>query len=570
MDKALMMVASVQDFIGRFSPVQRVLLGTSLILVTSLPTLMRAAANLPRYRTVASGVQNEAELTKLVHELEKQDIDVQVAEDGKSLLVPEAKAASALRALRKSQIHADDPTLEFKDMVESQGPFYMNPELQRLQRLRCLEGEVAKTIMFYDVVEFARVHISKPKPGLYRSQEKPVTASIFLELHPDKKLRPKQVRAILELTANAVEGLKPENITLCDSWGTRYSDAPADVMEETPETPATPEEQKGRVTEITRTTEALLLTKVDATLTRLFGENCFTSSLNVALAPRSAFPKVKTQARSRSLIATNQRAPTYQLASIAGAFPGTLPMISALSDSDPIEIRTSASTEMELEPDSGPGGGPLRISRLSLSVLIDSLALPQRSLDAALRENVEQHLKSAVGYCPSRGDQFMLMAVPFLAPKTPSRSVTPPTGFWKFASDNLYLFWGVQLAFLMTVMVVIVRNSRHQGASSDDGMDLVPLGRFKDNSFSMGGLESLQSRIARLSDDELRERLAMMDRGLVSQAVRLLEDRERERVLVALDESVRKQVMGLMSGPIPLKQMERSLAKLARSLEEAE
>jgi len=96
--------------------------------------------------------------------------------------------------------------------------------VENLNYRRALEAELARTIVRFQEVSQARVHLVIPKPSLYWEKEKKPTASVWVKLRNGASLQRGQVRAIVHLVAGAVEGLKPQNITVVDSYGEILTD----------------------------------------------------------------------------------------------------------------------------------------------------------------------------------------------------------------------------------------------------------------------------------------------------------------------------------------------------------
>ncbi|HOT28280.1 MAG TPA: flagellar basal-body MS-ring/collar protein FliF [Candidatus Ozemobacteraceae bacterium] len=86
-----------------------------------------------------------------------------------------------------------------------------------LNFVRGLQDELESSLMRYDAVESAEVHITKPKKEVFKEDQKEPTAAVFLKLRPNKDLDRDKVRAIREWLSSAVEGLKPENIRITDT-----------------------------------------------------------------------------------------------------------------------------------------------------------------------------------------------------------------------------------------------------------------------------------------------------------------------------------------------------------------
>ncbi|MFN2527237.1 MAG: flagellar basal-body MS-ring/collar protein FliF [Candidatus Baltobacteraceae bacterium] len=97
--------------------------------------------------------------------------------------------------------------------------FGMTEFQEKIAKTRATEGELQRTINNLDPVEAARVHIAAPDTGLYSSTQQPTTASIAIKTKAGQSLSPQEVRGITMLVANAVAGLKPENVTIVNQDG---------------------------------------------------------------------------------------------------------------------------------------------------------------------------------------------------------------------------------------------------------------------------------------------------------------------------------------------------------------
>ena len=95
---------------------------------------------------------------------------------------------------------------------------------RRINYLRALQGELARTIASIEGIEDARVLLVLPKKELFIEEEKLVTCSIKLKMAPYSTLEKNQVKGIVNLVSYAVEDLKPENVTLIDNRGNILSE----------------------------------------------------------------------------------------------------------------------------------------------------------------------------------------------------------------------------------------------------------------------------------------------------------------------------------------------------------
>ena len=90
---------------------------------------------------------------------------------------------------------------------------------QQINRLRAIQGELSRTIMSIDGINSARVHIVLPKQSVFVQEQKEPTASVYIKSKRGSSLEEKQIRGIQHLVSRAVEGLKPNNISIIDQEG---------------------------------------------------------------------------------------------------------------------------------------------------------------------------------------------------------------------------------------------------------------------------------------------------------------------------------------------------------------
>jgi flagellar M-ring protein FliF len=83
---------------------------------------------------------------------------------------------------------------------------------------RALQGELSRSINSLDEVMASRVHLVLPRKSLY-SDDTEASASVVLTLQPGRTLSQGQVQGLVNLVAAAVEGLKPQAVTVVDAGG---------------------------------------------------------------------------------------------------------------------------------------------------------------------------------------------------------------------------------------------------------------------------------------------------------------------------------------------------------------
>ncbi|MGO9016524.1 MAG: flagellar basal-body MS-ring/collar protein FliF [Dissulfurispiraceae bacterium] len=95
--------------------------------------------------------------------------------------------------------------------------------VQRLNYVRALQGELARTIRQLAEVDQARVHIAIPEQTIFTERQQKPTASIVLKLKPGRVLSQGQIGGIVHMVSSSVEGLTPEQVTVIDNMGNMLS-----------------------------------------------------------------------------------------------------------------------------------------------------------------------------------------------------------------------------------------------------------------------------------------------------------------------------------------------------------
>ena len=173
----------------------------------------------PQMVTLYSGLSLE-DSSSIITQLDSMNVPYKLRSDGAVILVPKQ---NVLR-LRMKMAEEGIPTggsIGYEIFDKSSG-LGTTSFVENINRIRALEGELARTIRSLSRVKMARVHLVMPEKQLFsRSKTKP-SASIVLKMSGG--INPGQVRAIQHLTASAVEGLDPERVSIVDETGRMLAD----------------------------------------------------------------------------------------------------------------------------------------------------------------------------------------------------------------------------------------------------------------------------------------------------------------------------------------------------------
>lgn len=154
----------------------------------------------------------------IVEELEKQAIPYELNATGSQILVPTDQVARLRIMLAKDGIPSNGSVVGY-EIFDSQDAMGTSNFVLNVNKMRAIEGELARTIGSFSSVESARVHLVMPKRELFTRDRQEPSASVAIKARGNKKLSKEEIDAIRHLVATAVPRLKPAHITIVDSKG---------------------------------------------------------------------------------------------------------------------------------------------------------------------------------------------------------------------------------------------------------------------------------------------------------------------------------------------------------------
>ena len=160
----------------------------------------------------------------IIKDLERQGIPYDIKNDGAIVLVPKEQIPRLRMKLAEGGLPKGGGVgYEIFDKSDALGATSF---VQNINHLRALEGELSRTIRAIDRVQQARVHLVLPERPLFSREKAEPSASIVLKVRGT--LEAQQVRAIRHLIASAVNGLKPQRVSVVDETGRLLADGSAD------------------------------------------------------------------------------------------------------------------------------------------------------------------------------------------------------------------------------------------------------------------------------------------------------------------------------------------------------
>jgi len=209
-------VDSLRERFQALTTNQRLFMGLGFAgLILALGVVLSAGKSSQDYRVLFANV-NEGDGAAIVTALQQMNVPYQFTEGGGAITVPQALVyETRLKLAGQGLPKAGNVGFE---LLENQ-KFGTSQFVERVNYLRGLEGELARSVSSLGQVKSARVHLAVPKPSAFvREQERP-TASVILTLHPGRMLDSPQIAAIARLVSSAVPGMRVQEVSIMDTEG---------------------------------------------------------------------------------------------------------------------------------------------------------------------------------------------------------------------------------------------------------------------------------------------------------------------------------------------------------------
>jgi flagellar M-ring protein FliF len=412
----------------------------------------------------------------ILKELERQGIGYELRNDGGTVMVPKDRVARLRMSLAGEGLPKGGGVgYEIFDKSDALGTTSF---IQNINNLRALEGELARTITALDRVAAARVHLVLPERPLFSRDKVEPSASIVLKVRGT--LDAQQVRAIRHLVASAVNGLKPQRVSIVDEAGRLLADGSGN-------------DDLGEVSADERRTsfEKRLSAQVDAIVSSVVGPgrariqvsadfdfNRITETSDkydpegrVVRSSQTREELSASETRDNQVTVGNEIPGNNQQRPGAAAPDGNAPPRDQNRKSEEIvnyEISKTTKTEVT------EGG---RVNRISVAVLVDGVYGKNDSGDVVYeprtKEEIEQIaalVRTAIGFDQKRGDQVEVVNLRFA--ETPATPISAPDGWLaglQFTKDDIMraIEMGVMGLLGLVVLLMVVRPLVRRMLASD-------------------------------------------------------------------------------------------------------
>lgn len=284
---------------------------------------------------------------------------------------------------------------------------------QRINYIRALQGELARTIKQIQEVDQVRVHIAIPEKSIFTEKEDHPTASVVLKLKPGRTLTKEQVSSIVHLVSSSVEGLSPKNVTVVDQYGNLLS-APSD---------STQFVDSSQI-EYKRSIEKAYEKNIQSMLENIVGKG----KAIVRVAADIDFSKVEKLEEKFDpdtiAIRDEQRSQEKTITPQPGGIPGVLSNQPGQPQTGQSQIGQSQRQQENINYEVSRTLSKIlqssgQIKRISVAVLVDGIYKEEKGkkvytprTDEEIKKYTEL-VQAAIGYNKERGDQVIVESIPF-------------------------------------------------------------------------------------------------------------------------------------------------------------
>jgi len=388
---------------------QRRQLGAALALAVLALVAVGVWSSTTSYKAILSN-RSYDDLLAAAASLDAAEVPYRISDRG-TLDVPVDKIGAARAALGGATLPSLNDVGDLK--------LGLTPRAQEWAFLRAREGDIARMLGSIDGVAAAQVNIVPRQEALFSGDDTPASASVFLRTRPGATISDGQVRAMVSLVGNAVEGLDSERVSVTDDHGNLLArgegrasgDAPSEILE-----------YRGKL-------ERDYERAASQALLPVLGSGAeFAVTATVDLDLTSSQTTSKSYDTEKPAVLSEQMDESASQRSSANAtaagVDANLPERPAASGGKDSNNERTASTMNYVYPTKDevqhrPAGG---IRRVNVAVQVNSarvLALVANDAPAAeaLQKQIAEAVRTAVGQDEARGDNVAVNFLPFAAPQ---------------------------------------------------------------------------------------------------------------------------------------------------------
>ncbi|WP_240207408.1 flagellar basal-body MS-ring/collar protein FliF [Vibrio sp. CyArs1] len=425
----------------------------NVIIITIFATITAAIivimlwTSAERFRPLYSKSAN-FDSSQVLQLLDEESIRYQLSQDDGQILVPEGDVAKIRMILASKGLKEQLPS--GFDSLDSSKSLGESQFMENARYRHALEGELARSITTMSAVSLARVHLAIPKESLFmREDGEQPRASVIVHIINGMDLKPTQVESVINLVSGAVIGLKSEHVRVVDQHGRLLSND-ATVGDITVTT--------GKQSDYKRNLERTLVAQATDMLTPILGA----SNFRVQIASDIDFSRIEEteEIYADPVVRKETLLNDVNESSMALGIPGALSNTPPVTDGEPQPEPNAKVNRSETSRDYAVSGKVRHIQHqqgvlqnLSVSIVVNDLANANQTWTPKELTNVENVVRSAIGFSETRGDTIHITHFPFVVASIPDQA---PVAWFENTNimQPLKYLLGVMLSGLM-IMVVL-------------------------------------------------------------------------------------------------------------------
>ncbi|KFA95793.1 flagellar basal-body MS-ring/collar protein FliF [Vibrio sp. ER1A] len=425
----------------------------NVIIITIFATITAAIivimlwTSAERFRPLYSKSAN-FDSSQVLQLLDEESIRYQLSQDDGQILVPEGDVAKIRMILASKGLKEQLPS--GFDSLDSSKSLGESQFMENARYRHALEGELARSITTMSAVSLARVHLAIPKESLFmREDGEQPRASVIVHIINGMDLKPTQVESVINLVSGAVIGLKSEHVRVVDQHGRLLSND-ATVGDITVTT--------GKQSDYKRNLERTLVAQATDMLTPILGA----SNFRVQIASDIDFSRIEEteEIYADPVVRKETLLNDINESSMALGIPGALSNTPPVTDGEPQPEPNAKVNRSETSRDYAVSGKVRHIQHqqgvlqnLSVSIVVNDLANANQTWTPEELTNVENVVRSAIGFSETRGDTIHITHFPFVVASIPDQA---PVAWFENTNimQPLKYLLGVMLSGLM-IMVVL-------------------------------------------------------------------------------------------------------------------
>lgn len=167
------------------------------------------------------GRMDNLDAGNVVEVLEQNQIKFKIDESSGAILV--ASEDVHMARLKLAEFGLPSNATQGFELMDKEQPLGTSQFVENTRYQRSIEGELARTITSITSIRSARVHLAIPKKTVFVRDAANPTASVFIEVFAGRGVEPAQVKAIMNLVASSVPGMKMADVTVVDQHGNLIS-----------------------------------------------------------------------------------------------------------------------------------------------------------------------------------------------------------------------------------------------------------------------------------------------------------------------------------------------------------